>query len=277
MKTIFFGEAASDSGSLGFSEAWPLGRCQQKSPELNEGQNVPSCPHGVDVHTLRNIDNELDIGVVVVVGTSGHLNAALATASAHRTSSKRTHLNILVRHADVLSVRLEILGRGHDGELDRPLVAKRLVCPFPHRADLFDRCNTVVRDEHLQSTVTSALAPHASPKPLNKGGTGFLTLVMTVWPSWAATKSFTLPGAAVLRWLPPMKCGARLCFAAHELGAPLAVPLAPFLEAPAILSVGSPMHGVWWRREGGRAAVNFLTRALWAAYPAVRVCQNDDG
>lgn len=24
MKTIFFGEAASDSGSFGFSEAWPL-------------------------------------------------------------------------------------------------------------------------------------------------------------------------------------------------------------------------------------------------------------
>jgi hypothetical protein len=26
MKTILFGEAASDSGSLGFSEAWPLAR-----------------------------------------------------------------------------------------------------------------------------------------------------------------------------------------------------------------------------------------------------------
>lgn len=24
MKTIFFGEAASDSGNFGFSEAWPL-------------------------------------------------------------------------------------------------------------------------------------------------------------------------------------------------------------------------------------------------------------
>jgi hypothetical protein len=28
MKTIFLGDAASDSGSLGFSEAWPLqGKC----------------------------------------------------------------------------------------------------------------------------------------------------------------------------------------------------------------------------------------------------------
>lgn len=28
MKTILLGEAASDSGSFGFSDAWPLGTCQ---------------------------------------------------------------------------------------------------------------------------------------------------------------------------------------------------------------------------------------------------------
>ncbi|MBE3050140.1 hypothetical protein IMZ48_48115 [Candidatus Bathyarchaeota archaeon] len=27
MKTIFFGDAARDSGSFGFSEAWPLQQC----------------------------------------------------------------------------------------------------------------------------------------------------------------------------------------------------------------------------------------------------------
>lgn len=83
---------------------------------------------------------------------------------------------------------------------------------------------------------------------------GVLTFVMTVCPSWAATKSFTLPGAATPRWLPPMKCGARLCFAAHELGAPLAEPLTAFFCAPAILSVGIPMQGVVVgenRRSGG--------------------------
>jgi len=63
-----------------------------------------------------------------------------------------TYLDVLVGHADVLSVRSEIFGRRHDGELDRPLVAKRLVRPFPHGADLLDCGNTIVRDKHLKST-----------------------------------------------------------------------------------------------------------------------------
>jgi hypothetical protein len=67
-----------------------------------------------------------------------------------------THLDILVRHADVLGVGLQILGRGHDGELDGPLIAKCLVCPLPHGADLLDCRNTVVCNEHLQGTVELA-------------------------------------------------------------------------------------------------------------------------
>jgi hypothetical protein len=75
---------------------------------------------------------------------------------------------------------------------------------------------------------------------------------MTVCPSCAATKSFTLPGAAFCRWFPPIKCGARLNLAAYELGAPLAVPLAPFCAAPAMLFVGIPMHKWRLAREEGK-------------------------
>lgn len=157
MKTIFFGEAASDSGSFGFSEAWPLDiLVSQTRKSGNRGQNSPSCPHSVDVHTLCNIDNELDVGIVVVVGTSRNLRPSVSHAhNSQHLPECATHLNILIRHADVLSVGLEILGRRHDGELNRPLIAEGLVCPFPHRADFLDCCNTVICNEHLRSTTVS--------------------------------------------------------------------------------------------------------------------------
>lgn len=68
------------------------------------------------------------------------------------------------------------------------------------------------------------------------------TFVITVWPPWAATKSFTLPGWATSRWLPPMKCDGRSYFAAAELGVPLAWPLIRLSLAPAIVSDVSPMQ-----------------------------------
>lgn len=43
-----------------------------------------------------------------------------------------------------------------------------------------------------------------------------LTFVMTVWPSWAATHSFTLEGGAFSSLFPPMKWSAILCFSAYE-------------------------------------------------------------
>jgi hypothetical protein len=75
MKTIFLGDAARDSGSFGFSEAWPLGRLVSKKvrPTNKHMWRLPSSPHSVDVHTLGNIDDELDICVVVVVCASGYL------------------------------------------------------------------------------------------------------------------------------------------------------------------------------------------------------------
>jgi hypothetical protein len=55
----------------------------------------------------------------------------------------------MVSHPDVVGVRSQILGRGHDSKLDSPLIAESLVCPFPHRADLLDRGDTIIGNKHL--------------------------------------------------------------------------------------------------------------------------------
>lgn len=35
--------------------------------------DLPSGPHGVNVHTLGDVNNQLDVGVVVVVRSAGYL------------------------------------------------------------------------------------------------------------------------------------------------------------------------------------------------------------
>lgn len=127
MKTIFLGEAASDSGSLGFSEAWPLwhncklprltteparlGGGETKSGGKMLGNHSPSSPHRVDVHALGNIHDQFHVGIVVVVCASGDLD-------------------VVVGHSDVVCVGRQIFGGSHDGEVDGSLVAERLVGPF---------------------------------------------------------------------------------------------------------------------------------------------------
>jgi hypothetical protein len=85
----------------------------------------------VNVHALSNVNDELDVGVVVVVGAT-------------------RDLDVLVRHADVVCVGRQVLGGGHDGELDGALIAQCLVCPLPHGADLFDGGDTVIRNQDLR-------------------------------------------------------------------------------------------------------------------------------
>lgn len=52
---------------------------------------------------------------------------------------------------------------------------------------------------------------HAEPQVRHAG---ILTLVITVWPSWLATNSFTFEAGALSSLLPPMKWEAKLCFSA---------------------------------------------------------------
>jgi hypothetical protein len=77
------------------------------------------------MHTgpLSNVDNDVDVGVVVVVGSTGHFD-------------------VLVGHADVVGVDLKIFRSGHHDKLDRALRTERLVRPLAHRANLFDGSDT---------------------------------------------------------------------------------------------------------------------------------------
>lgn len=61
-----------------------------------------------------------------------------------------TYLNILISHADVVSIGLEILGGSHDGELNGALIAESVVGPFPDGSDFLDGGDTVVRNQNLQ-------------------------------------------------------------------------------------------------------------------------------
>jgi hypothetical protein len=203
MKMIFLGEAASDSGSFGFSEAWPLDVALASVPgRLGGIEYAPSCPNSVDVHPLGNVDDQLDVGVVVVVCASGHLRlSAVALLGGHRTlhwraltstywSAMRMYSAFACRSSGV-AMTVNWMARSS------PKVS------YAH-----------FRTERISLTAAMPLLAMS-------------TLVMTVWPSWAATKSLTLPGDAAPRWFPPMKCGARLYLAAEELGLPLAEPLVP--------------------------------------------------
>lgn len=73
--------------------------------------------------TLSNVDNDVDVRVVIVVGSTGHFD-------------------VLVGHADVVGVDLEIFRSGHHDKLDRAFRAKRLVRPLAHRANLLDGSDT---------------------------------------------------------------------------------------------------------------------------------------
>lgn len=128
MKMIFFGEAASDSGSLGFSDAWPL-RIVKTTPMLHLSY-LPSSPNGMNIHSFGNIDNQLDIGIIIIIGTTGHLD-------------------IFIGHSDVVRIGVQILWGSHYCELNRSLVAEGFVGPFSYGANLLDGGNTIVGDEYL--------------------------------------------------------------------------------------------------------------------------------
>ena len=149
MKTILFLLAAKLSGRRGFSDACPLEKRAIKEEVQREegrnrgggGRNEPSGPDGVNSGALGNVDDEVDVGIVVVVGAAGHLD-------------------VLVGHADVVGVDLEVLGRRHDDKLDGALITKRLVRPLADRANLLDGGNAVVADEHLGDDRVAALLAH---------------------------------------------------------------------------------------------------------------------
>ena len=68
IKTIL--DFASVSGRRGFSEACPLCQLDIERFNLIIWGYSPSGPDGVDACSLSDIDDKVDVGVVIVVGSS---------------------------------------------------------------------------------------------------------------------------------------------------------------------------------------------------------------
>lgn len=94
----------------------------------------------MDIHSLGHVDNQLYVGIVVIIRATWHLH-------------------ILICHSDVVCVGLQIFGCRHDSELNRPLIAESLVRPFPDGSDLLDGRNSIVRNQYLHSHVSMAPSP----------------------------------------------------------------------------------------------------------------------
>lgn len=60
-----------------------------------------------------------------------------------------THLNVLIRHTNVVRIGVEILRCCHHRKLNSPFISKGLICPFSYRSDFFHRGNAIVRNKHL--------------------------------------------------------------------------------------------------------------------------------
>jgi len=99
---------------------------------------------------LRNIHDQLNVGVIVVIGPTGDLN-------------------VLIGHPDIVGVGLEILRRGHDGELDGPLISERFICPFSHGANLFNGGDAIISNENLHRMKSSVLVDILELGDVNEG------------------------------------------------------------------------------------------------------------
>lgn len=94
---------------------------------------TPASPDGVDVHAFGNIDDQLDVGIIVIVCATRNLEDGVNGVFARGFGDAlAAYLDVLVGHSDVISVCLQIFWGGHDGELNGTFVAKGLVGPFPH-------------------------------------------------------------------------------------------------------------------------------------------------
>jgi hypothetical protein len=101
-------------------------------------RDSPSSPNGVDTCALRDIDDKVDIGVIVVVRSTGDFN-------------------ISVGHPDVLGIDSQVFGSGHDGELYCALGPESLVGPFSDRSDFLDGGDTVVGDKDLELSAATRI------------------------------------------------------------------------------------------------------------------------
>ena len=135
MKTTL--DLARVSGKRGFSDAWPLTISQLRLDtsrvilrKMRDRDSLPSSPYSMHSRPLRNIHNQIHIGVVIIVRSA-------------------RHLDISVRHPDVLCIYAQVLGSSHDGELNLSVRAEGLVGPFADGTDFFDGSDTIIGNKYL--------------------------------------------------------------------------------------------------------------------------------
>src|SRR5258708_2215097 len=85
----------------------------------------PTCPHRMNASSLGHIDDQVNIGVIIVVGTP-------------------RNFDVLVCHPDILGIDLQIVGGSHHRKFDCALASKRLVAPLPNGSNFFHGGDTLM-------------------------------------------------------------------------------------------------------------------------------------
>ena len=118
------------------------------------------------------------------------------------------NLNVLVCHSNVLGIDSQVVWCSHDDELNGSFVSKCLVGPTHYHISMVlvdlstGTCSATVRVGLVRYHLRIERISLTAAIPLF----AIRTLVMTVCPPFFATKSFTLPGAALSTELPPTSC-----------------------------------------------------------------------
>ena len=101
----------------------------QPGSALDPCSNSPASPNGMNACPLGNINDQVDIGVIVIVASS-------------------RNLDVLICHTNVFGVHFKIFRSCHHNEFNRSLLSKRFVSPFSNGTNLFDCGNTVVANQY---------------------------------------------------------------------------------------------------------------------------------
>jgi len=113
----------------------------------------------------RNVHDELNVGVVVVVGSAGHGH-------------------IVIRHLDVLGIRLQILRRDHHHKPNGALILEHFVCPSSDGTHALDGRDSVVGDQDSIDHTGAAEALHE----LLGGGDVEVTVLMAILAQASASR-----------------------------------------------------------------------------------------